>query len=373
MKKLICVAAAFAMVAGVATVASAEVKLSGDARARFRLMDNGTADYAKFDSRLRVKFDASTESGVYAKARLRFYDGTWGTGAFATDDAGNPTNKWTADRGYNNSGNVLSTDYGYIGFKSNGFNVSAGRQVLNWSEFFVWDKRADRLKVTYKTGGTVVGYTYDQVAETTSADRDIFKHGVLLKQKISDTAKVAARLVHVTKDSVDKDGFVADVYATMNFAGNNVRVEAAYKEADAAGTADDAFGALASWNATLGSFTPTVRVGLTQDGYVADDQFGWLMIGDIWGTSTGYRVGQGGDTIFAGVSADFAASEKLSFQGNAVYLDVDAATDDTVTEISAMVSYKVVKGATLSLKSGTLIYADSEDTFNTVARLDVNF
>ena len=114
MKKLICVAAAFAMVAGVATVASAEVKLGGDARARFRLMDNGTDDYAKFDSRVRVKFAASTESGVYAKARLRFYDGTWGTGAFGTDDAGNPTNAWTADRGYNNSGNVLSTDYVYL-------------------------------------------------------------------------------------------------------------------------------------------------------------------------------------------------------------------------------------------------------------------
>lgn len=376
MKKVICAVAAFAMVAGVATIASAEVKLGGDARARFRVMDNGTdGSYIKFDSRLRVKFKATTESGVYANARLRFFDGTWGAGSYGTDAAGNPTSAWTADRGYSNSGSgSLVTDYGYIGFKANGFNVSAGRQLVNWSEWFSYDGRADRLKILYTTGGTTVGYTYDQVAETEAADdKDIYKNGVLLKQKIGDTTKVAARLVHVTKDNVDTDGFIADIYATMNFGGNNVRVEAAYKEADVLGTADDGFGAFASWSAAMGSIVPKVRVGMTQDGFVANNQFGWLMIGDIWGTSTGYSIGQGGDTMFAGVSADFAASEKLSFQGNAVYLDVDSALDDTVTEISAQASYKVIKDASLTLRSGTLLFADSEDVFNTVLRLDVNF
>ena len=355
MKKVICAVAAFAMIAGIATVASAEVKLSGDARARFRLMDNGSDDYTKFDSRVRVKVQASTESGVYAKARLRFFDYTWGTG----------------DLGYNNSGDKsLSSDYGYLGFKSNGLNVSAGRQIVDWSEWFIWDKRSDRLKVVYKTGGTVVGYTYDQVLETTSADSDIFKHGVLLKQKLGDNANLGVRLVHVTKDNVDKDGFVADVYATMNFAGNKVRVEAAYKEADVMPGADDAFGVMASWGGTFGSVAPTVRVGMTQDGYKADDQFGWLMIGDIWGTSTGYVVGEGGDTEFIGVSVDLAASESLSFQANGVYVSADA---EDVSEISGMASYNVVKGAKLSLKSGVQLNEDSEDVFNTVVRLDVKF
>jgi len=379
MKKVICVVAAFAMVAGVATVASAEVKLGGDARARFRVMDDGTdGSYIKFDSRVRIKIKASTESGAYVNARLRFFDGTWGDGTTTTttdEVTGVSTSVWAADRGYSNSGSgSLTTDYGYLGFKANGFDVSAGRQMVNWSEWFAYDLRADRLKILYKTGGTTVGYTYDQVKESFEADdEDIYKNGVLLKQKISDTTKVAARLVHVTNDTKDTDGFVADAYATMNFGGNNVRVEAAYKEADTIAGDDDGIGAFASWSAAMGSVVPKVRVGITKDGYVANNQFGWLMIGDIWGTSTGYSIGQGGDTMFAGVSADFAASEKLSFQGNAVYLDVDADTDDTVTEISVQASYKVIKDASLTLRSGTLIYADSEDVFNTVLRLDVNF
>ena len=344
MKKVICAVAAFAMVAGVATVASAEVKLSGDARARFKVLDNGTDAHTKFDSRVRVKIEASTESGVYAKTRLKLHNGTWGS-----------------------SKKVLDTGYGYFGVKFNGFDISAGRQKVSWSDWFRSDDRADRLKILYKTGGTTVGYTYDQVLETKSADNDIFEHGVLLKQKISDNAKVGVRLLHVTNGNVDKDGFVADVYGTMDFAGNEVHIEAIYEEADAVGTADDAFGAYASWSATLGSVVPTVKVGMTQDGYVADDEVGWVMIGDI------YSIGQEGDTIFVGASAEFAASEKLSFQANAVYMDVDATTDDTITEISGEVSYKLVKGAKLSLESGTLIYADSENAFNTVAKLEVKF
>ena len=378
MKKVICVVAAFAMVAGVATVASAEVKLGGDARARFRVMDSNDGNYIKFDSRVRVKIKAKTESGAYAQARLRFFDGTWGDGTTTTvTDAvtGVSTSTWAATNGYSNSGSgSLTTDYGYLGFKANGFDVSAGRQLVNWSEFFSYDGRADRLKVLYKTGGTTVGYTYDQVKESYDADdEDIYKNGVLLKQKVSDTTMVAARLVHVTNDTKDTDGFVADAYATMNFGGNNVRVEAAYKDSSTIAGDDNGMGAFAAWSAAFGAVTPKVRVGMTADGYQADTDFGWLMIGDIWGTSTAYAVGEGGDTLFAGVSVDFAASEKLSFQGNVVYLDVDSALDDTVAEISGQARYQVIKDASLTLRSGTLSFADSSSIFNTVLRLDVKF
>ena len=105
MKKVICAVAAFAMVAGVATVASAEVSLSGDARARLVYKDNGDDSYSSWNSRARLKIKGTTESGAYMKARVKLFNKTWGTGG---------------DK------NVV-TDYAYLGFKTNGFDLSAGR------------------------------------------------------------------------------------------------------------------------------------------------------------------------------------------------------------------------------------------------------
>ena len=132
MKKLICVAAAFAMVAGVATVASAEVDLSGSARARIRYNDAGVGDSVyKWDSRVRVKVHAKTEGGGYVKARVRFLDGTWGTGGDYTAQAKGDYNVWS--------------DYAYVGFKTGKFDIAGGKMPIAFSPWFLDDERADRF------------------------------------------------------------------------------------------------------------------------------------------------------------------------------------------------------------------------------------
>lgn len=384
MKKVICAVAAFAMVAGVATVASAEVNLSGDARARLLMKDmSGDNDYNKWDSRFRVVVSAKTESGVFGKARLRFLDGTWnGSGAYAPSGKVSTTTE-TVLNAAGEEVEVLSgltngnlwTDYAYLGFKKGAVSVTAGRQPTNFSKWFSWDGRADRLKVAYKANGMVLAYTYDAKTETTTADEDKYVHGVTFKQKFSDSMKMGVRAVYVTDGkNEDRDGVKASANLGMNFGGNKITLEQAYIQGDVMESGhDDAYGGYASWTASLGSVTPTVMVGYTMDGYKVDDDFGWIMIGAAWGITEIAQVGQGGDTIFVGATADMAVSEQLSLQGNLVYMDVDTALDDTVIEVSGKVNYEVVKGADLSFKLGYLDYADSDEVINGVFRLDVGF
>ncbi|HIP40404.1 MAG TPA: porin, partial [Desulfocapsa sulfexigens] len=210
MKKVICVAAAFLMVAGVATVASAEVSLSGSARARIRYNDDGVKDGVdKWDSRLRIKINATTEGGGYAKGRIRLLDGTWGLGNDYTPTAKGDGNVWS--------------DYAFVGFKKGNIDVAAGKMPTAFSAWFSDDERRDRFRVKYTDGGLLLAFTYDKriyefkdTSETIDVpvatledgsvlsvpvsvdgtplggDKDVW--GISYTQKFSDTFKGGARL-----------------------------------------------------------------------------------------------------------------------------------------------------------------------------------
>jgi len=362
MKKVICAVAAFAMIAGVATVASAKVDLSGDGRFRLQMKDmTGDADYAKWDSRFRIVAKGNTESGVYGLARIQILSSTF-------DNSGLYSN---SGRGDNN----IWADQAYVGFKKGAYNVSAGRQPNNFTKWFRYDERSDRFKAVYKANGTVLAYTYDQKRETTTADEDKYVHGITYKQKLSDSMNMGVRAVYVMDDMLaDRDGAKGSAYLRMNLGGNKIAVEQAYIQGDILGAGhDDAYGGYASWSASFGSVTPTVMVGYTMDGYKVDDDFGWIMIGAAWGITEYKQVGQGGDTVFVGGSADVALSEQLTLQGNLVYMDVDDLSKGDVYEISGKLSYEVVKGANLSFKLGYLDYSEVDEVVNGVFRLDVGF
>ncbi len=384
MKKLICTAAAFAMVAGIVATASAEVKLSGDARARLRYMDKGVGDsVTKWDSRVRVKFAASTEGGAYAKARLRFLDGTWGLGNEYSSSAKGTDNVWS--------------DYAYLGFKKGNLDVAAGKMVLGFSPWFLDDERADRLRIKFAAGGTSVSLTYDkrvyeykdtfntysipyttadgtvveyvvQVAgDTLGGDKDVY--GVTFRQQFNDNAKMGVRLAYVDDGTTaDRSGLKASINTEVKFGDNQINAEISYKDGDAVTVAetataaayaagDDQMGGYVAWTGSFGAVTPSVVVGMTQDGFTADETFGWLMIGGDVPTSVVSRVGQAGDTMFAGVSAGFQASEDLSFKANLGLVDIDESVSgygENPIEVSAQAQYDVVKGAYILVRAGWL-------------------
>ena len=375
MKKLICVAAAFAMVAGVATVASAEVKLSGDARVRMKYKDIGKPggnSVTNWDSRVRFVLAASTEAGAYAKARLRFIDGTWGLGNEYTASAKGDYNVWS--------------DYAFAGFKKGIFDLAGGKMPLAFSPWFLDDERADRLRLLIKPGGgTAVAITYDKrvyeykdvvnnveipytMADGTvvnyvvqvpgnpvGGDKDVW--GVTFRQKFSDSAKMGLRAVYVADSTnADLSGFKGSVNTEMKFAGNKIEAELSYKDGDTVKPgADDHIGGYVGWSATYGAITPDVKVGFTKDGFTADETFGWLMVGGDVPTSVIARLGTGGDTIFAGAKLGFAASEALSFQANLAWFDIDGGHvlyGESPIEVSGQAKYMVGKGISLIARAG---------------------
>ncbi len=405
MKKLICVAAAFAMVAGVATVASAEVDLSGSARVRARYNDAGVGDsVTKWDSRVRVKFAAKTEGGGYVKARLRFLDGTWGTGADYTPDAKGGGNVWS--------------DYAFVGFKKGKFDLAGGKMPIAFSPWFLDDERADRLRLLYKDGGLALAFTYDKkiyeyagttksVSYTTTAadgnlvdlvaqiqgdpyggDKDVW--GVTYRQKFSDAINLNVRAVYVTDSTyMDRDGFKGSANLGMTFGANNIILEQSYKDGDTISDgADDQYGGYVEWNSTFGTITPVARLGYTMDGFKTDQTFGWLMIGGDVPTSNISRVGMGGDTVFAGLSSKFQTTEALSFTGNLVFMDIDGSYNmvagfptysamygDNPIEVSGQTRYQLSKGVELLARAGWLSSDNSnvDDAFSAYAQMEVSF
>ncbi len=399
MKKLICVAAAFSMVAGIAAVASAEVNLSGDARARIRYNDSGLLNsnsVTKWDSRIRFKLEAKTESGAYVKTRLRFLDGTWGLGNEYAANAKGDYNVWS--------------DYAYLGFKVGNIDVAAGKMPTAFSPWFLDDERADRFRVLYKAGGTAVAFTYDKkvyeykdvinsvtvpmdvngaIVDTIvqipgnplGGDKDVL--GVTFRQKFSDNAKMGLRAVYVTDGTTaDKDGFKGSINTEMKFAGNTINAELSYKDGDTvAAGADDQIGGYVSWAAAFGAITPSVVAGFTQDGFTADQTFGWLMVGGDVPTSNISRVGTGGDTIFLGGSVGFQASEALSFKGNLAYLDIDSTAafaaegyGDNPIEVSGQAKYMVGKGISLLARAGWLgSDGGADDAVSAYGQMAVSF
>ena len=394
MKKVICVAAAFAMVAGLATVASAQVDLSGSARVRARYNDDGVKDsVTKWDSRVRVKFRATTEGGGYVKARLRFLDGTWGQGNDYKATAKGDNNVWS--------------DYAFVGFKKGNFDLAGGKMPIAFSPWFLDDERRDRIRLLYKDGGLGLALHYDKriyeyknvydtlvgvnaagdpvtvranekLKNTIGGDKD--EYGLTYRQKFSDAVNVNVRAAYVQDDTNDDNsGFKGSINVGMSFAGNNIILEQSYKDGDIfSDGADDQYGGYAEWNASFGSITPNVRVGYTSNGFTADETFGWLMIGGDNPTAQISRMGTGGDTFFVGASSKFQTTEALAFTGNLVFMDIDddgtAKYGENPFEVSGQAKYKIGKGVALLARAGWLSSdSDADDAFSAYGQFEVKF
>ena len=179
--------------------------LSGDARARLVYTDDGNDSYSDWDSRVRVKIKGKTESGAYMRARVELFSQDWGT-----------------DLGDSN----VATDYAYLGFKTNGFDVSAGRQKVDTTLWFLNDGRSDRFRFAYSANGMTVAYSYDQFEETYAAENDLSSHGLFYNHKITDAFAVTTQLFYqVDSADTDREGLLGTVNLEMNFGANTIVVE----------------------------------------------------------------------------------------------------------------------------------------------------
>ena len=372
MKKVICAIAAFAMVGGVASIASAgNVDMSGSARTRLYYTDQGDHGETHWSSRVRVKIDAKTENGAYIKSRLRMADANW-----------NGT-KNTRDKG---EGSNLYADYAVMGVKKGNLTLQGGLTVTEFSKFFNWDGRSDRFLVKYQDDSFVAVFTYDMIRDDVGgidvADDDMVGYGLTFKSTLQEGFNLGARAVYKNDEAADgPSGFVGSIYGDLNVAGQDIWAEFAYKDSDFVPGEDNGMGMYAAWTGNFGTVTPTVTLGYLWAGYIADDDFGWIMIGGASAiTPDGFysQVGMYGDTTMLAVDTSVAISEQLSARGVFAYLDIDPAAGSSLNpwELSGSLDYNLTSDAVLSLVAGYLDTDNSgtqDDVFSSAVTLEVFF
>jgi len=367
MKKVIATAAGLLLVGAMAGAALAEVNLSGDARVRWIYKDKydfGNSDQDAtnyFDSRIRVKFDAKAKGGAFMKARLRFDDYKWdgqGWGAYSEDK-----NVWV--------------DYAWIGVPMGPVTVEGGRMIGSFSKFFAWDGRPTRLKLTYKSGGFKLIGLLD-VKDDFVNDYDDFEdnnfrqYAIVAANKFSDNWSGKFWLSYQNDDREynddgtlrvgDSSGYKFAVHVDGKVGGMGIAAEYAYKEADTIGSVDDGWGAYVELTYKMGALTPSVNIGVTRDGYVADNDFGWIMIGAAE-PITVTDVGESQyDWFWIAPSVKYAVSDRFSLAGNFVWVNVDTNDNAPIDsdrlakayEVSASAKYVISDGADFTVKMGWL-------------------
>lgn len=400
MKKVLVAGTALMLAGTVAAQAEAGVNLSGDARVTYigkqdykRAADsaNGYDDF--FESRVGVNFDAAAPAqGVSAKARLYF------DGYGFEDDA-----PWNGEER-----TEVSVDYAYLVAPLGDWTIKAGRVNLDYSKFFSWNIRPTRLLATYKHGDmSITPFVGVKKEGSTSVDawddNDFMEYGLVVKTKLQNAWNLAGYVRYdedqrekmngidietgepALLDNNDRSGAIADVFLNNDGAGCDFgfHAELGYKAADVQGTEDDGMGGYVMLSKQVSpQFTPALLAGMTKDGFVADNDFGFVMVGGELSTQV-MKVGDGGDLLFGALVANYKASDRLILTGNLLYADFDndaPETLDSAVEVSGIIDYALNESASLSYKAGYLTPSltsgggVAEDAyFAHLLRLNVNF
>ncbi|CAK8714756.1 Porin [Candidatus Electronema halotolerans] len=389
MKKVL-VAGAALMLAG-ATAADAGVNLSGDARATYvgkqdyqRNIDQDSADgyHDYIESRIGLNIDGKTsKEGMFVKARV-YFDGY----GFEDDAPWNGTEN-----------QQVTVDYAYMQIPLGpNWAIKAGRVNPDFSKFYSWNIRPTRVYAMYQNGNFAfkpfLGVKQEETSTDTDNwdDNDFMEYGFVASLKLltgwtvkaygrydddqREWDKSADEVYRVTGDVAsgfkvtesypttshkDKSGFTGDLVLTNDGAACPIgfTAELAYKAADLQGTEDDGIGSYVMLSKRMTDrFTPAILAGMTKDGYVADNDFGFVMVGGDTSSQV-MRVGDGGDLLFGAFVANYAASERLTLTGNLLYADFDndeAGAFDNAIEVSGVASYALSDSASLTYKAGYL-------------------
>jgi hypothetical protein len=362
--------------------ASAAVSLSGDARARGYYETNydlglknadGERTFEKeqsFSSRVRIKFNADAKGGAFARARVRMADATW-DGTKQTRNKGAGTNSYV--------------DYAYIGVPMGPTVLEAGLMNYDITKFYSWDNRADQARLTWKNDKTTLQGWYQVNMESPDKvdDNDITTWIGVWDQKFAGDWGVTVLGAYVDDATpADMSGFTGTIQVAG--AAGPVKLEGAlaYVDSDITGDTDDGYGAYIAGTFDVGAAAITLNTGFTQDGYAADNDFGFIMIGGASSITPGLfdngnkGIGSTADTWWIGGTAAFKVSEDLSVKGNLVYADLKDFAN--AFEISGSLVYAISDGANFVWDIGYLGLnadndLDTDNPFGTAVTFEVSF
>ncbi|MCW5211393.1 hypothetical protein VU04_00595 [Desulfobulbus sp. TB] len=317
---------------------------------------NGYSDY--FESRVGVNLDARTMGGVSVHARLYF------------DDKG-----YNDDVVWNGSGNAqwgVSTDYAYFKVPlSDTMTLRAGRIPLNFTKFYSWDIRPTRVQLIYKSGNLKLVPFVGVVSEDSNDpldnwdDNDFMQYGIVPVLKLNDawTLKAFLRWNDDARELTanDRSGFDGTVNLTGTIGNVGLTAEASYMSADFQMKEDDGIGGYVQAAFKMPGLTPVVLAGMTQGGFMANQNFGFVMVGGNESTTV-VNVGNPiGDLMFGALVFMHDISDRLSAQGNLLYASYDYDNDvaaqgqlDSAIEVSGVFNYALSDNTSFEYKLGYL-------------------
>lgn len=371
MKKVIAVAAGLMLTGALVTTASAAVSFSGDARLRgyyetdydFGVQPRSNEKKVFANSRYRVKVDADAAGGAYVRSRIKIGDGTLGSVPSAKTD--------------------VVTDYMYLGVPMGPVTLEGGRMPANLTTFFLWDARYDMIIGKWSNDMTSAQVWYRKAVESGDLidDNDVTGYYAYLNQKFAGDWGLTLAGAYIEDDvSIDDmSGFTGTVEVGGPAGPIALTAAFAFQEADLTGSDDDGYGGYIEGGMDFGATSVALNAGWAQDGYAADDDFGFIMMGgasSITPAGPFERLGGGGDTTWFGGKVGFKASEALSLTGILAYGTIDEVGD--AFEISGRAKYVISDGATVQWDIGYLNWSsdtsdDEESPFGTALTFEVSF
>ena len=416
MKKVLVASAALMLAGSMVSAASAGtpadapkeetgVSISGDARVTYvgwgdyrqnvnGVPTDGYSDY--FESRISLNVDAKAKGGSFVKTR--FYFDEYGY----DDDA-----IWD---GYETL--ALSTDYAYFGVPlSDKWTVVAGHMTVDTTVFFSWGGRQSRVKAVYKNNGLKIvpilqindEFSDNELDEWD--DNDSKGYGLIVAKAFNPSWKAKffgmyldrgqeweQHYTDVSWDAVrndtgvagtwteegvpvdgefdaraDRSGAVAVLHVDGAVGNTGLAAEIGYKAADVQGTEDDGMGGYIQAAVNLGAVNPVFLFGMTQNGFKADNDFGFVMVGGNESTTVVDVGNRDGDLMFAAVVLPFNISDRFSVTGNLLYADYDNNTPGNVVdaiEVSGVATYAMSESTNLTYKAGYLAPSWDDGTVN---------
>lgn len=393
MKKFIAAAAGLMLAGTMVSTACAAVEVNGDARLRYYYQDNyvnlADSNDNHASTRVRVAFKGTTESGAYAKARVKF----------------------NADTLSGEENNDLVMDYGYISVPVGMVTIQAGNIPTHITAMINNDTDHDAIQAVYADdmNSFVFQYSFDgdDVDGIAGADSDSYSY-IGRYELTNDMINVVAAAIYTDAAGADAAGQYT-IRIAQDLGMVKYSLDYAFVESDLTGTGSDGHMGYATVAVPTGEMGSITFVGgMTQDGAVMDVPVGFTMIAGDKTITPGVtsQVGQlaltdqvigmdeatgeailgdvtvAMDTWFAGIVANYTVSEKSSITMTAAYADMDQNIvvpggpdySGSAFEVGANYAYTIADGVSCFVELGYLDAEVADDSqFGAAFGMDIAF